>query len=180
MSASLPSRHRPQGTDVELVSFAALPYLLASPVDDAFLVILDPGGRPPRLPVEGPKTLRLRFHAPEERFRSPGSALRPFGTRHAEHVLRFLRRVRPGCVRLVVCSPAAEVRGPGLALGLADLVRLPRPRIEALELEYRRTYSRGVRRTLWRTAHPPKPVATGPGMRAATAILAFLTRHLSS
>lgn len=180
MSASIHSRHRPEGTDVEVVSFATLPRLVSDPVDDAFLVVLDPGGPPPELPLERPLTLRLRFHAPEERFRAPNASLRPFEPRHAEQVLRFLDRVRPGCSRLVVCSPAAEVRGPGLALGLADLMRWPRARIEALELEYRRTYSRGVRRTLWQTAHPPKPGPTGPVERAATEVLYFLTKHLSN
>lgn len=177
---ALHSHHRPEGTDIEVVDFASVPYLLCSPVDDAFLVVLDPGGAPPELPVERPRTLRLRFDAPEERFRSPERSLRPFESDHAEHVLRFLRRVRPACSRLVVCSPAGEARGPGLALGLADLMRLPRERIEELEREYRRTYSRGVRRTLWQTAHPPEPVVTSPAMRAAVGILAFLTKHLSN
>lgn len=177
--SALHAHHRPEGTDVDAVSFAELPYLMASPREDAFLMVLDPGGRPPALPVEGAPVLRLRFHAPEDAFRLPDAPLRPFGPQHADHALRFLRKVRPACVRIVVCSPEGRMRGPGLALGLADVMRLRRERVEALELEYRRTYSRGVRRTLWQTAHPPRPVAASPTVRAASAVLVFLTKHLS-
>lgn len=176
---TLHAHHRPEWTDVDIVDFASLPYLIADPREDAFLVVLDPGGRPPPLPVGGAPTLRLRFHAPEDTFRFPDAPLRPFEARHADHVLRFLRKVRPGCLRIVICSPEGQARGPGLALGLADLMGLPRERIEALELEYRRTYSRGVRRTLWQTAHPPGPVAMSPVVKAASAVLVFLTKHLS-
>lgn len=177
---TLHAHHLPEGTDVDVVDFASLPYLIASPREDAFLVVIDPDGTPPDLPVKRPAaTLRLRFHAPEDRFRLPDAPLAPFSWEHADHVLRFLRHVRPRCVRIIVCSPEGRARGPGLALGLADLMRLPKERIEAWELEYRRTYSRGVRRTLWQAAHPPRPVATSPMVKAASAVLVFLTRHLS-
>lgn len=177
---TLHAHHRPEGTDVDVVEFAALPYLMASSREDAFLVVMNPGGRPPRLPVEGVPILRLRFHAPEDAFHFPEVPLQPFGTRHADHVLRFLRKVRPERGRIVVCSPEGEARGPGLALGLADLMGLRRERILELELRYRRTYSRSIRRILWQTAHPPQPVATSPLMKAASAVLVYLSRHLSN
>lgn len=177
---TLHSHHLPEWTDVDVVDFPSLPYLMASPKEDAFLVVLDPGGTLPALPVERPASLRLRFHAPEDHFRRPGAPLQPFGREHADHVLRFMRRVRPQTVRIIVCSPEGQVRGPGLALGLADLMRLPKERIEALELEYRRTYSRSVRRRLWQAAHPPQPVAASPAVKAASAVLVFLTKHLSN
>lgn len=180
MGADARSRWRPEGTQVEVVDFASVPYLMAVPREDAFLVVLDPEGAPPELPLERPVELRLRFDAPERSFWAPHPSLRPFGPAHAESVLRFLRRARPERTRFFVCSPDGETRGPGLALGLADLMRLPPDRIRALETRYRRTYSRGVRRTLWEAAHPPRPVIHSPAMKAASAVLTFLTRYLSN
>lgn len=168
---------RPSIRDVEVVARHSLPYLLASP-DDAFLVVLDPGGRAPELPVRTSLSLRLRFHASEGQEYVPPHALAPFDRRHAEHVLRFLTRVRRCCTRIVVCSPDGEIRGPGLALGVADILRLPVARITALE-EWYRWHSRAVRRILWQTAYPPQPVATRPEVKAASGILAFLSRYFS-
>lgn len=163
--------------DIEVVDFRSLPYLLADE-DDAFLLVLDPGGEAPELPVSRPASLRLRFHAPEGEEHVPSRHLEPFDSRHAEYVLRFLDRVLTSCRRIVVGSPEAEVRGPGVALGVADILRLPTPRVRALEQWYR-WHSRAVRHTLWETAYPPQPVAAGPGVKAASGLLAFLSKYLS-
>lgn len=165
--------------DVEVVDFGSVEYLLADPEEDAFFVVLDPLGRPPRLPVRGPDVLRLRFHAPEGEGDALSGPFEPFGETHAEHALRFLGRSRPLCHRFIVCSPEAEVRGPGLALGVADLLRLAPERIAALEMRYRH-HSRAVRKLVWRAAYPPPPVAARPEVKAASGILAFLSRYLSS
>ncbi len=164
--------------EVEVVDFHSLPYLMAGE-EDAFLLVLDPGGSAPELPVRHPPSLRLRFHAPEGHEYVAEHALQPFGASHADHVLRFLRRIRRTSRRIFVGSPDGEVRGPGLALGLADLLRLPPGRVAALEAWYR-WHSRAVRRILWETAHPPQPVAARPEVKAASGILAFLSRYLSS
>lgn len=169
-------RRRPR-LEIEVVDFHSLPYLLADE-DDAFLLVLDPGAGAPELPVRRPPSLRLRFHAPEGHAYVRERDLEPFDRSHASHVLRFLRRVRRTSRRVVVGSPDGEVRGPGLALGLADILRLPRERVAALEGWYR-WHSRAVRQVLWDTAHPPQPVAARPEVKAASGILAFLSRYLS-
>lgn len=168
---------RPSIRDVEVVARHSLPYLMASK-DDAFLVVLDPGGRSPELPRRTSLSLRLRFHPPEGQEYVAAHELQPFDRRHAEHVLRFLARIRHCCTRIVVCSPDGEVRGPGLALGLADILRLPAARVTALE-EWYRWHSRAVRHILWQTAYPPQPVASRPEVKAASGILAFLSRYFS-
>ncbi len=159
------------------MAFDALPYFMADEAD-AFLVVLDPQGRAPELPSRGLQALRLRFHAPEGGPSSYRERFRPFDESHAGFALAFLARAGPACHRFVVCSPEGEVRGPGMALGLADLLRLPPDRVRALERRYPR-HSAAVRETVWKVAHPPKPLATRPEVKAASGILAFLSRYLS-
>lgn len=160
------------------MGFAELEYFLGSQ-DDAFLIVLDPDGQAPELPVARPQALRLRFHAPEVPRLESRDDVQPFDEGHAEYTLRFLASARPMCKRFVVCSPHGEVRGPGLALGLADLLRLPEERIARMEDQYRR-HSRAIRKALWQAAYPPEPVASRPEVKAASGILAFLARYLSS
>lgn len=168
-------RRRPE---VEVVDFHSLPYLMTDE-EDAFLLVLNPGGTAPELPVRRPPALRLRFHAPEGHEYVAEHDLRPFDSAQAEHVLRFVRRIRGTSRRIFVGSPDGEVRGPGLALGVADILRLPAERIAALESWYR-WHSRAVRRAVWEAAHPPQPVAARPEVKAASGLLAFLSRYLSS
>lgn len=160
-----------------MLGFDSLPYFLAEEAD-AFVLVLDPSGRAPDLPARELQALRLRFHAPEGGPPSFRERFRPFDESHAEFALAFLARATPSCRRFVVCSPEAEVRGPGLALGLADLLRLDPEQIQELERQYPH-HSPAVRETLWKVAHPPQPLATRPEVKAASGILAFLTRYLS-
>ncbi len=169
-------RHK-ERPELEVLGFDTLPYFLAEE-SDAFLMVLDPSGRAPDLLTRDLQALRLRFHAPEGGPPSFRERFRPFDESHAEFALAFLARATPSCRRFVVCSPEAEVRGPGLALGLADLLELGPEPVEDLERRYPR-HSPGVRETLWKVAHPPQPLATRPEVKAASGILAFLTRYLS-
>lgn len=167
---------RPKRPDIEIVGFDYLPYFMAED-SDAFLLVLDPAGRPPRLPQREVQALRLRFHAPEGGPTSFREEFRPFDVSHAQFALGFLARARPLCRRFVVCSPEAKVRGPGVALGLADLLHLPTEQIERLENNHP-WHSEAIRKELWRAAYPPKPLTTRPELQAASGILAFLSRYL--